>query len=175
MSLSITPSQLFSLINQGTPVKLIDVRNPDEYAQAHVPQALNVPMDQLEARLKDLGNGEAVVLLCQSGNRAKLCQDLLQGKCEQAKVLEGGTVGWIKAGYDTVGNRVIGLPIMRQVQLTAGLMIVISSILAITVSVNWIGLALFVGCGFTVAGATGFCGMARMLAIMPWNRAYSRN
>ncbi len=171
MSHTITPSQLSEMIDSRQSLRLIDVRNPDEYADSHIPQALNIPMDQIEARLKDFGKGEGVVLLCQSGRRATLCQELLAGKLAQASVLEGGTVAWIEAGYETVGNKVVGLPIMRQVQLTAGLLIVLGSILALAVGPNWIGLTLFVGCGFTIAGATGFCGMARLLAIMPWNRA----
>ena len=63
------------------------------------------------------------------------------------------------------------LPLMRQVQLIAGLLILTGTLLSLFVHPGWIGLAIFVGAGLTVAGSTGFCGMAVILEKMPWNRA----
>jgi rhodanese-related sulfurtransferase len=62
------------------------------------------------------------------------------------------------------------LPLMRQVQIAAGSLILLGLILSNTVAPAWIILTWFVGAGLTFAGVSGFCGMARLLAVMPWNR-----
>ena len=60
---------------------------------------------------------------------------------------------------------------MRQVQLGAGGLVLLGIVLAATVSPWFLLVTGFVGGGLLLAGATGFCGMARVLAYMPWNRA----
>lgn len=59
---------------------------------------------------------------------------------------------------------------MRQVQITAGSIVVTGAILAATVNLAFIWLSGFIGAGLVFAGSTGWCGMAKMLAVMPWNR-----
>ena len=58
---------------------------------------------------------------------------------------------------------------MRQVQLIAGALILSGILLGWLVHPGFYGMSAFVGAGLTVAGATGWCGMARLLRIMPWN------
>ena len=58
-----------------------------------------------------------------------------------------------------------------QCQIAAGLLVLTGVLLGTFVAAPWYGLAGFVGAGLTFAGATGFCGMARLLMLMPWNRA----
>lgn len=62
------------------------------------------------------------------------------------------------------------IEIQRQVMIAAGLLVLLGIFLSIAASPIWIALAIFVGVGPTFAGVTGFCGMARLLALMPWNR-----
>jgi hypothetical protein len=59
------------------------------------------------------------------------------------------------------------------VQIGAGSLILIGVGLGFTVNPAFFALAGLVGAGLTVAGATGFCGMARLLALAPWNRRAS--
>jgi rhodanese-related sulfurtransferase len=59
---------------------------------------------------------------------------------------------------------------MRQVQIAAGSLVLLGVILSQTVAPGWIWLSGFVGAGLTFAGISGFCGMARLLAAMPWNK-----
>ena len=59
---------------------------------------------------------------------------------------------------------------MRQVQIAAGVLILLGVALGYSVSSAFFLLSAFVGAGLTLAGVTGFCGMARLLAVMPWNR-----
>jgi rhodanese-related sulfurtransferase len=83
--------------------------------------------------------------------------------------MEGGLDAWRKAGLECTVDRKQPLEIMRQVQIAAGLLILLGVLLGFAVDPLWFGLAAFVGAGLTVAGVTGWCGMARLLAVMPWN------
>ncbi len=60
---------------------------------------------------------------------------------------------------------------MRQVQIGAGGLTLIGVALGFLVHPGFFGLSAFVGAGLTLAGATGWCGMAMLLRAMPWNRA----
>jgi hypothetical protein len=62
------------------------------------------------------------------------------------------------------------LPLMRQVQIVAGSLVLLGLILSQTVAPASILLTGFVGAGLVFAGVSGFCGLARLLAVMPWNR-----
>jgi len=59
---------------------------------------------------------------------------------------------------------------MRQVQITAGSLVVLGIVLAVLYSPWFMALSAFVGAGLVFAGVSGFCGMANLLAFMPWNR-----
>ena len=62
------------------------------------------------------------------------------------------------------------LELIRQAQLVAGTMALLGATLGFFVAPGFIALAALVGIGLIHAGATGMCGMARLLALMPWNR-----
>ena len=165
----ITPQQANALIDDGA--KLIDIRDPDEYAREHIPAAQSVPLDTLPGGLKTQA-GETVIFHCQSGartsnNAARLAQ---AASPAQALVVEGGIQGWKQAGLPTVEDKSQPLPLMRQVQIAAGLLILCGVVLGYTLSSGFFLLSGFVGAGLLFAGLTGFCGMARLLRVMPWNR-----
>jgi len=61
------------------------------------------------------------------------------------------------------------MPIMRQVQVVVGFMVLLSSALAALVSPWFLLLTGFFGAGLLFAGLTGTCGMAALLGRMPWN------
>src|SRR6476661_11114349 len=81
---------------------LIDVRSPSEYATGHIPGAENMPMDQVQSRLPDLEGEDSIVLVCQSGQRARMVAGLLEPCGKELRILEGGTSAWIKAGLPVV-------------------------------------------------------------------------
>ena len=62
---------------------------------------------------------------------------------------------------------------MRQVQIAAGSLVLLGVLLGAFVAPAFYALSGFVGAGLLFAGASGFCGMARLLAAMPWNRRAS--
>jgi rhodanese-related sulfurtransferase len=85
--------------------------------------------------------------------------------------LTGGIDGWAAAGLPVEVDRGKPIEIMRQVQIAAGVLVLTGVILGLLVAPGFFGLSAFVGAGLTFAGLTGWCGMAKLLAVMPWNRA----
>jgi rhodanese-related sulfurtransferase len=150
-------------------VSVIDVREPMEYVGGHIAGSLNVPLSRIGQA--DLPRGP-LVLVCQSGNRSSraLNQLLQQGHPAPLADLEGGIPAWQQSGLPLSRRKNAPLPLMRQVQIVAGSLVLLGVILSQTVAPGWIWLSGFVGAGLTFAGISGFCGMARLLAAMPWNR-----
>jgi rhodanese-related sulfurtransferase len=152
------------------PAQLVDVRSATEFATAHVPGAINIPLEQIERRTADLAENQPVVLICQSGTRARMARKLLTESGRDRVVLEGGTAAWLQAGYPAVHSTAARWALERQVRLAAGLLVVVGVLLAVAVSPWWLLLPGFVGCGLAFAGVSGFCPMGEVLARMPWNR-----
>jgi len=167
--MNISLKQLDDLQQAPSKPQLVDVRNPGEFAAGHIPGAINIPMDQIESRLADL-HEEDVVLVCQSGRRAGMTCELIQSHHPKLKVLEGGTVAWQQAKRPIVSSTQTRWSLDRQVRLGAGLMVLIGVTLGFLIHPGWFGLAGFVGAGLTFAGLTDICGMAFLLAKLPWNK-----
>ncbi|MFM7651695.1 MAG: rhodanese-like domain-containing protein [Vulcanococcus sp.] len=153
----------------GHRVRLVDVREPMEYATGHIAGSLNVPLARLAQA--DLPRGP-LVLVCQSGNRSRQGRTLLlkHGRTDPLLELAGGIPAWQQAGLPLQRLKNGPLPMMGQVQIAAGSLVLLGLILSHTVAPAWIALTWFVGAGLVFAGVSGFCGMARLLAAMPWNR-----
>jgi rhodanese-related sulfurtransferase len=111
-----------------------------------------------------------VIFLCRSGMRTAANADKLAACCGEGYLLEGGLDGWRQAGLPVEEDRKAPLEIIRQVQIAAGSLVLIGVLLGFLVAPAWFGLTAFVGAGLVFAGATGWCGMATLLARMPWNR-----
>ena len=97
---SVSPNQATQLINRED-AQVIDVREPDQYADGHLPESRNIPLDQLEARAGELDRLKDVplILVCQTGTRSIAASKQL-AKLGFAKVnnLAGGIAGWRAAG-----------------------------------------------------------------------------
>lgn len=158
----------------GRPAQLIDVRSATEFASGHLPGAINIPLDQIEFRTADIDPKRAVVLVCQAGTRSRLAAALLQPDFPNLTVLEPGTGAWIRSGNPTVFCTVSRWALERQVRLIAGLLVLVGVALGVAISPWFLGLAAFIGCGLTFAGATNFCPMGELLARLPWNRLRTR-
>jgi rhodanese-related sulfurtransferase len=167
---TIQANELKTLQESGQRFQLIDVRSPREYAEGHLPCAVNLPVDEVESRLDDLHDHDPVILVCKSGSRAQLACELLAPHRNELLLLNGGTDAWEQLGYPVVRSVRARLPLMRQVQLAVGPLTLAGSLGAIFVQPMWALLAAAVGAGLTFAGATGWCGMAILLGKMPWNR-----
>jgi len=166
--LPLAPAEARARLASGRAV-LIDIREPDEFARSHVPGARSVPLSQLGDAL--LPAGVEVIFTCRTGMRTAGACDRLAAQVEgPAFVLEGGLEAWSKAGLPVTLDAKAPLEIMRQVQIAAGSLVLLGVLLGWLVAPGFFALAAFVGAGLTFAGATGFCGMARLLMLAPWNR-----
>lgn len=172
MSQTITVEQLARRIEAGDAIQLVDVRSPGEYAAGHVPRATNIPLEQVEARLDDLGH-VPIAVLCQSGSRAGMACDALAAHRDDVLLVEGGTDAWVGAGLPLVSTTTSKWALERQVRLIAGLLVLVGTVLSVLITPAWVYLAMFVGAGLTFAGLTNVCGMAFLLARLPWNRPSS--
>lgn len=162
----VSPAEARQLIESGA--ALIDIRSPDEHSRERISGALNRPLDQL---CSDALPGGALIFHCRSGMRtsqaATTLNEVAAGR--DCYIVEGGLNAWAGAGLPVEKVRGAPIEMQRQVMIAAGLLVLAGTILSLTVASAWIVLAIFVGAGLTFAGATGFCGMARILALMPWN------
>lgn len=156
---------------------ILDVREQDEFAAEHIPGSIWVPLSQfghtapgvLQSML-----GKKILFMCRSGARAKLAlaqvPQLGFGGQLVAEVYEGGILRWARQGGPVITGRSGHFPILRQVHITAGAGVLLSVLLgfAVNPAINWF--AAFIGAGLLSAGLTGFCGLAKILALMPWNK-----
>jgi rhodanese-related sulfurtransferase len=164
---TIDPASAKRLIDDGA--ILVDVREPDEFARERVPGARNRPLSSLTAFQS--GGAQAVIFHCKSGMRtAGNAQRLAAAADCQAYILDGGIDAWKKAGLPVAIDARQPIEIMRQVQITAGGLVLLGVILGTWVAPGFYGLSAFVGAGLMFAGIRGWCGMAKLLAFMPWNR-----
>jgi rhodanese-related sulfurtransferase len=178
MIATITPASLADLRRKGESVTLIDVRTPAEFGEVHVDFAHNIPLDRLDAKAVTAlcGTGPAY-FVCKSGGRSqKACEKLLAAGLANVTSVEGGTAACEAAGLPVIRGRKV-MSLERQVRIAAGSLVAIGAALAAfgpDSPVNWraigAGLAGFVGCGLVFAGVTDTCGMAMLLARMPWNQ-----
>lgn len=155
-------------------IELIDVRIPTEFREIHAECARSVPLDSLDPKsLMAARNGsveQPLYVICRGGNRSsQACQKFIDAGFDNVVNVEGGTLAWEKAGLPVVRGKK-ALPLMQQVQISAGFMTVLGVILGAWVHPYGYGLSAFVGAGLMFAGVTGLCPMASLIARMPWNK-----
>lgn len=169
---SIPPSEAQQRQAEGA--LLVDIREADEYARENIPTARPLSLSAIEqgARLENLTADDVVIFHCQSGartskNAAKLAAIAAPG---QVFLLEGGLANWKKSGLAVATDKSQPLPIMRQVQIITGALVLVGVILGYSINPTFFLLSGAVGAGLLFAGVSGFCGLARLLDIMPWNQ-----
>ena len=171
---SITPRELHRRMTEGLLIDLLDVRTPAEHAAVHVSGTRLLPLDKLDAAAFLMNRGRSDVplyVLCQSGSRAaKAVEKFQRAGFEGCVQVEGGIGAWVEAGLPVERGESRVLPLMRQVQITVGILSTAGAALALGVNVWFAIIPLVTGCGLLFAGLTGTCGLALLLARMPWNR-----
>jgi rhodanese-related sulfurtransferase len=166
----LSPQQVRERIDAGRAV-LVDIREADEFARSHVKGAQSQPLTTWEKAHLTIGPDADVIFTCRSGMRtAGACDRLAARVNGDAFVLDGGLDAWAKAGLPVETIADAPMEIMRQVQIAAGSLVLIGVLLGFLVAPAWFALSGFVGVGLTFAGVSGFCGMARLLMLAPWNR-----
>lgn len=170
---TVAPAQLTGMLGSPEAPLLLDVRSPAEFESARLPGSVNVPLDQLKRQRSgaaDLPSPDRpVVVVCASGGRARDgAETLRDAGVDGVHVLDGGLSGWREQGGEVEqGRRTWEME--RQVRLVAG-GIVLTSILASTVTPRAKWVAGGIGTGLSVAALTDTCAMGAMLAKAPWNR-----
>ncbi len=170
MLTQLSPEETRRRMSEGK-AQLVDIREADEYARRHIDGAISRPLSSWETARIAGDSDHDIIFTCKTGMRtAGACDRLAARVTGAAYVLEGGVDGWNKAGLPLVIDAKAPLEIMRQVQLAAGTLVLTGVLLGFLIAPAWFGLSAFVGAGLIVAGGTGFCGMARVLMLAPWNR-----
>jgi len=166
----VSPEMVQKWIDDGDAV-LVDVREDFEHATERIEQAKNHCLSKLdiEQLRKECGDCR-VVFHCRTGQRSAEAAVKFGG--EQAFHLLGGIDGWKAAGRPVRRSaKAPKIDIMRQVQIVAGALILTGVVLGSLVNPWLYGISAFVGCGLMFAGLSGWCGMAKLLSTMPWNKA----
>jgi rhodanese-related sulfurtransferase len=153
-------------------VCLIDVREAGEYAGAHILGAIELPLSQLKAGSFKLPSDRRLALYCRSGHRSQQAAQILATKgYTDLYHLEGGIGAWQSAGYQTQSIANAPISLFRQIQIVAGSLVVLGTILGAMVSPLWLLLSGFVGSGLVFAGISNTCAMGMLLAKLPYNRS----
>jgi len=167
----ITPHEAKRLMGRGA--ILVDVREADEHARERIPGARHVALSQLDDTDLVTHRGQTIIFHCRSGARTKSNSAQLAAKSgdgREALIIEGGLEAWRKSGLPTLMDRRQPIELQRQVQIGAGGLVVVGTLLGLAASPWLFAVPLFVGMGLLFAGLTGFCGMARLLQRAPWNQ-----
>jgi rhodanese-related sulfurtransferase len=77
---------------------LIDVRQPDEYTELHVPGSVLIPLGAVPERVDEVPRDVPVYVICRTGNRSRTASAFLIEQGIDATNVAGGTVAWLNAG-----------------------------------------------------------------------------
>ena len=168
---TINAQTLRSWMETGEAV-VIDVREPIEYAEERITNAKLLPLGEISKNKLPPIDGKKLVIHCRSGKRGTNACERLLSEDPNLEVynLEGGITAWKSLGNKITKPQKSFLSLDRQVQLTVGLLLLASSSLAYICSIKWLILIAIIGIGLITAGLTGFCGLAMLIAKMPWNK-----
>ena len=168
----ISPEQFSELkLSLKNDMLCLDIRSEQEHQLSHIPGSCLVTPHNI-AHVP----AESLLVYCQSGIRTeRLSQTLENPNNKQIYLLEGGLDAWKAKGMETLGTQSSGLSLQRQVHLIAGVLILAFTLLSLTINPLFTAGLIIVGSGLTLAGLTGFCGMARLLAFAPWNKTTQPN
>jgi rhodanese-related sulfurtransferase len=152
---------------------IVDVREPGEYSAKHIRGAVLIPIATITSESLANFKNKKIIVHCQFGRRGSMaCEKLLQGSLQlEVYNLEGGMTAWENAGYEVVRSGKFFLSLDRQVQLTIGSGVLLGVILGYFFHPAFLLLSGFFGLGLLYAGISGSCGLALLLAKMPWNRS----
>jgi len=158
--------------NPNPDVLVLDVRSSAEFESVHIPGSYNVPLDLLTEHAAQLASvaGGPIVLVCQSGTRARQAEQALnRSDFPRVHIMDGGINAWDRAMLPlNRGQERWGLE--RQVRGLSGLLVMIGALGGLLVRRPLGVLAAAVGGGLALSAITNSCGMALLLAKLPYNR-----
>lgn len=95
-------------VNQASEMRdagafILDVREPSEWVESHIPGATLIPLGELASRVDELPKDQEIVVVCRSGNRSQQGRDILKSAgFEQVTSMAGGMNQWMSTGYEWV-------------------------------------------------------------------------
>ena len=153
-------------------VMLVDVRETGEFASERIASAISYPLSTFNPASIEFQGDRRVILCCQSGRRStQAAQKLFESGFTQVTHLEGGLAAWKAAGYATQIDRNAPISIFRQVQIVAGSLVALGTVLGAFVSPWFLLLSGFVGGGLVFAGVSNTCAMGMLLMKLPYNKS----
>jgi rhodanese-related sulfurtransferase len=159
-------------MHQSDEIIIIDIREQEEFNREHIKNARCIPLSQLTREAIGDTNNKIVVFHCQIGNRTRQAEATFEALgMDEVILLENGIQAWKNANGPLVINIKTPLPIMRQVQIAVGFMVVLGIILAFLISPYFNLLSAFFGLGLLYAGISGNCGLAYLLMQLPYNKS----
>lgn len=150
---------------------IIDVREPAEHSAQKIAGAILHPVDSICC--SEIPKTDKKILIhCQKGMRGNNACKKLMAEDNSLDIynIEGGIDAWQQAGFPVQCSGKKLLPLDRQVQLTIGLSVFIFGLLGYFVNPAFSLGSAFFGAGLTNAGLTGWCGLGKLMAKMPWNK-----
>jgi rhodanese-related sulfurtransferase len=100
MSPGITPAQLMEKLDAEQAPMIVDVRKPVEFGVAHIPGAVNIPVDEIDGRLNEFSHDNGVLVYCLNGSRTRQAEAiLLSADIPDVYHLEGTFTSWIRGKY----------------------------------------------------------------------------
>lgn len=161
-------AQMFSKNSQ---VVLLDVRSSLEFNEVHIKNSINMPIDTVASRIKDLSqSNQTYIVFCRTGNRSPMAADMiLQSGIRSVKVMQGGITRWQKEKLPVIkGQRAMSLE--RQVRIIAGSLVLFGVVMAWLVHWAFVFVSVWVSCGLIYAGITNSCLTGIMLMKLPYNK-----
>lgn len=164
-----TPQELAEALAAGGVA--VDVREPGEIAAERVPGVRAMPLSRFDEHGSGLDRARPVYVVCRSGTRARQAAlRLAAAGHEDVRVVAGGILAWSAAGLPVERGASAVWAMERQVRLAAGALVLLGVAMGVFVHPALLALAGFVGAGLAFSAVTDSCGMAMVLARMPWNR-----
>jgi rhodanese-related sulfurtransferase len=169
-----TVNEINKMLEGDNECQVIDVREFSEFNSERIADAQLMPLSNFEKHADEIDHTKPVYLMCRSGNRAgKAAEKLAQKGFTDIHVIEGGMLAWRQANLPLVKGESKVWSLERQVRFAAGLLVFLGAVLSLALHPFFIALSAFVGAGLVFAAVTDTCGMAMILARMPWNKQKS--
>ncbi|MCF7908280.1 MAG: MBL fold metallo-hydrolase [Candidatus Omnitrophica bacterium] len=152
-------------------LKFLDVRSALEFNESHIKDSINIPIDMLNSKIKDLSQTDrSYIVFCRTGNRSPMAADmLLQSGIVSVKVMKGGLIAWQKQKFPVLkGESSVSLE--RQVRVVAGILMLLGIVLAYFLHSGFIWISIWVACALIFAGVTNSCLMGMLLMKLPYNK-----
>lgn len=166
-----TVHEINEMLETGGECQVIDVREFSEFNSERIADAQLMPLSNFEKHADEIDHSKPVYLMCRSGNRATQAAMKLASKgFTDIHVVKGGMTAWAGADLPIIKGESKVWSLERQVRFTAGLLVLAGVVLGFLLTPYLFILSGFVGAGLVFAAVTDTCGMAMVLAKMPWNQ-----